>query len=124
MRHPPGPRPAQRYKDVVADLTAAADALRERDRQRADALARELVELDDARARAEERAALSLFAAEMAWEDALDSLWEESWMTLRPRPDPDPTADPAALDALDREVEQAAAELRHAVRRRVLGLGG
>ena len=37
---------AQRYKDVVADLSAAACDLRERDRQRSAELARRLVDLD------------------------------------------------------------------------------
>jgi hypothetical protein len=114
----PGPRAAQRYKDVVADLAAAVDALRERDRLRATELARELVDLDDAMVRAGERAALSQFGAEMAWEEALDMLWQESWMTLRLRPVPAPSMDPTRLNELDRAVEDAAAELREAVRRR------
>jgi hypothetical protein len=43
-------------------------------------------------------------------------------MTLRPRPDPDPRADPADLDRHDAEVEQRSAELQEAVRRRRFGL--
>jgi hypothetical protein len=114
----PGPPAAQRYKDVIADLSAAADDLRERDRLRAAELARQLVDLDAAMARAAERAALSLFVAEVAWEDALDALWQESWMTLRRRPGSDRPADPSRMDELDLEVERAAAELHDAVRRR------
>jgi hypothetical protein len=110
---------AQRYKDVVADLAAAAEDLRERDRRRARELERELVDLDAETIRAGERAALSLITAEIAWDDALDALWQESWMTLRPRPAPDRSADPARLDALDVEVEKAAAELKDATRRRL-----
>ena len=109
----------QRYKDVVAGLSAAADDLREQDRLRAAELARRLVDLDAAMARAGQRAALSLFAAEMAWERALDALWQESWMTLRRRPSPDGSADPARLNDLDLEVERAGAELAAAVRRRL-----
>ena len=109
----------QRYKDVVADLSAAADDLRERDQLRAADLARQLVDLDAVMTRAGQRAALSLFAAEMAWERALDALWQESWMTLRRRPSPAGSANPARLDDLDLEVERAAAELADAVRRRL-----
>lgn len=119
MNEYPEPPAAQRYKDVVADLAAVADDLRERDRMRAAELERRLVDLDRARARAEERAALSVIAAEMAWENALDALWQESWMTLRRRPGADRDSDPARMDELDLEVEQAAAELREAVRRRL-----
>jgi len=109
---------AQAYRKIVEGLAGAADDLRERDRQLAAELARRLVDLDLAMVRAGERAALSRFVAELAWEDALDALWEESWLTLRPRPAPDRTADPARLTELDAEVERAAAELHEAVRKR------
>jgi hypothetical protein len=114
----PGPPAAQRYKDAIADLAAAVDDLRERDRARAAELARELVDLDDAMVRAGQRALLSQFGAEMAWEEALEMLWQESWMTLRLRPVPTPATDPARIDELDRAVENASAKLRDAVRRR------
>jgi hypothetical protein len=110
---------AREYKEVVAGITAAAEALRERDRERAAALARELVGLADDMYGAGERAALSRLGVQLHWEAALEALWVESWMKLRPRPGPDPRADPADLDALDAEVEARAAELQEAVRRRL-----
>ena len=110
--------PARRYKDVIGELTVAADALRERERVRAGALARELVELDDAMVRAEERAAMSRLAAEIRWEMVLDALWNEQWMTLRPHPRPDPDADPEQLGALDRETDLAADAVLDAARLR------
>jgi hypothetical protein len=109
---------AREYKAVVAGITAAAEALRERDRERAAELARELVGLAEAMHGAGERAALTRLGVELHWEAALEALWVESWMKLRPRPGPDPRADPADLDALDAEVETRAAELQDAVRRR------
>lgn len=115
----PEPPAVHRYKDVVAGLSAAANDLRERDGLRKTELDRQLVELDVAMARAGERAALTLFGAEMAWESALDALWQESWMTLRRRPGPDRDADQTRIDELDLEVERAAAELHDAVRRRL-----
>ena len=69
-----------------------------------------------------ERAALTRLAAELHWEAALEALWVESWMTLRPRPAADPTADPADLARLDADVERWSAELQDAVRRRRFGL--
>ena len=110
---------ARRYKEVIGELTAVADALRERDRVQAAALARRLVELDTAMVRAAERAALSRFALELRWEAVLEALWQEAWMTLRPRPAPDPGADPERLDALDRELDLAADEVLAAARRRL-----
>jgi hypothetical protein len=109
---------AREYKEVVAGIAAAAEALRERDRQRAAALARELVGLTEAMEHAEERAGLTRLGVELHWEAALEALWVESWMKLRPRPGPAPHADPAAIDALDAEVEARAAELQAATRRR------
>ncbi|MHA6627781.1 hypothetical protein ACU61A_20280 [Pseudonocardia sichuanensis] len=109
---------AREYKEVIAGITAAAEALRERDRERAAALARELVGLAEAMHGAGERAALTRLGVQLHWEAALEALWVESWMKLRPLPGPDPRADPADLDDLDAEVEARAAELQEAVRRR------
>ena len=110
--------PARRYKDVVGELSAAADALRESDRVRAAELARRLVDLDAALVQAELRVALSRLALELRWEAVVETLWHEPWMTLRPRPVPDPDADPQRLDALDRELDLAADEVLAAARDR------
>lgn len=109
---------AREYKEVVAEIAAAAEALRGRDRERAAALNRELVGLGGAMAHAEERASLTRLGVELHWEAALEALWVESWMKLRPRPGPDRRADPAAIDELDAEVEARAAALLDATRRR------
>ncbi len=52
----------------------------------------------------------------LAWEDALEILWVESWMTMKPFPKPDRLAkgDPAELVA---RVEARVAELRSLVQR-------
>jgi hypothetical protein len=107
---------AREYKDVVAGLDAAADALRAADAERAADLAQELVARQDAMGRAAERAALTRAVVRLHWEAALDALWTESWLTLRPLPDPPPS--PGDLTALDAAVEQRATELLEAVRRR------
>lgn len=120
-----GYKAGREYKEVLAGITAAVDALRERDRVRAAGHARELVSLEDDMLRAGERAALTRLGVELHWEAALEALWMESWMKLRPRPDPDPRAESGAgsadLAALDAEVEQRSAELQDAVRRRRFG---
>jgi hypothetical protein len=113
---------AREYKQIIAGITAAADALRARDREKAVELTRTLVRLGEQMERAGERAALTRLAVELHWEAALEALWVESWMTLRRRPDPDPDADPARLDQYDAEVELRSAQLQEAVRRR-FGLG-
>lgn len=114
---------AREYKDVVAGITAAAEGLRARDRERAAELQRRLGGLSEEMVRAGERAALTRLGVELHWEAALEALWMESWMKLRPRPGPDPRADPADPADLDVEVEERSAELQQAVRRRRFGFG-
>ena len=114
---------ARAYKDVIGELTAAADALRERDRAHAAALSRRLVEIEAAMVRAEERAALSRLGVELQYDAVLDALWNEQWMTLKLRPRPDLRADPERLDALDDAAARAAAVVLETVRRRFGALG-
>lgn len=113
---------AREYKDVLAGLTAAANELRERDRERVTALSRRLMEMDEAMARAGERAALTRLGVALHWEAALEALWAESWMTLRPLPAPDLDSDPTDLDACDTAVAERAADLHEVLRRRRFGL--
>jgi hypothetical protein len=108
----------RRYKDVIGELTAAADALRRRDQERALALKSRLGELDTAMLQAADRADRSRRAVEMHWELVLNALWDEQWMTLKRHPRPDPRADPDQLDALDREADLAANDVLSAVRHR------
>jgi hypothetical protein len=108
----------RRYKEIVGELTAVAEELREKDKAQATALARRLVELDSAMVRAEERAALSRLAVEIRWEMVLDALWDQQWMTLKPHPRPDPGADGERLDDMDREADLAANDVIAAARNR------
>ncbi|HZG90292.1 MAG TPA: hypothetical protein VEZ42_08760 [Pseudonocardia sp.] len=114
---------ARAYKEVVAGIAEAAEKLRTADQERAAALAVDLVGLERTMMRAGERAALTRLGVELSWEDALEALWVESWMQLRPRPGPAPGADPARLDELDAEVQLRREELLAAVRRRRFGFG-
>lgn len=109
---------AREYKNVIGELTAAADALRARDRTRADELRSRLTVLDAAMLRAADRAARSRRAVEMHWELVLEALWDEQWMTLKLPPRPDPDAETDELDELDRASDRAAAEVLATVQRR------
>ena len=80
------PAAARRYKDVLAELSAAAGELRERDRARAELIRDQLRGLEDDMMRAGERARLTAGVARVHWEAALDLLWDESWLRLSPGP--------------------------------------
>jgi hypothetical protein len=108
---------AREYKDVIGELNAAAEAMRVRDHDRAEALRSELVDLDAAMTTAADRAARSHQAVEQHWEAVVEALWNEQWMTLRLPPRPDPDADPEQLDALDMAADRAAMEVLDAAAR-------
>lgn len=111
------------YKDVIAELDAAAAALREREGRQVVALERRLEELVAVAADAERAAAVARLASELAWDRVVDELWHEAWMTLRGHPQPAADADPDALDALVVAVERAAEAVTETRRRRTFGLG-
>lgn len=113
---------AREYKDVVDGLSAAAAQLREQDAERATALGYERVARHDAMTEAQGRAALTRTVVALHWEAALERLWQESWLTLRPPPTPAPGVDPARLDELDAEVARCADVLAEVARRRRFGL--
>jgi hypothetical protein len=108
---------AREYRDVVGELERAAEALRESDEARAAQLTRALSVVDAELQEAERRAALARLGVELGWDAVVDALWAESWMTLRPRPQPARDVDPARIDDLDAEVERTAAAVEAAVRR-------
>jgi hypothetical protein len=112
------PSAADRFKDIMAEITEAADRLREADRRRAEELKQRLLGLEDDMLRTGERARLTDSVVQLHWERALDLLWAESWMKLRPRPEPDPRVDPARLEDYDTEVHRRSDMLREVVRRR------
>lgn len=115
-----GPSAARRYKDITAGMTDAVDRMRREDAERATHLQARLVELHEAMEAAAEREALTVLGVALQWESALEALWNEQWLTLRPLPKSDPHASPKDLDYLDAVVAQRYETLREAIRRRSL----
>lgn len=111
---------ARDYKDITGGMTDAVARVRRQDTERATQLGEELVELQDRMHAAGNRATLSEIVTLVRWELAMEALWAESWMTLRPLPLPDPNAAPGDLDYLDAVVEQRFQALLAVVGRRPL----
>lgn len=111
---------ARGYKDITGGMSDAVARMRRHDIACAARLSEQLVERDEDMRTAANRAALSELAVYLWWESAMESLWGESWMTLRPMPLPDPHADPRDLAYLDAVVEQRFDALMEIVRRRPL----
>lgn len=116
-----GPRAdaAQRYRDVISALTAGFDGDATRNQDRVAALKQRSTELGRELEAASEQHVVARVGNLLAWEDALEILWVESWMVMRPFPKPDKLAkgDPPELVT---QVEARVAELRALVQRRGL----
>jgi hypothetical protein len=110
---------AKRYKDEIADLTAGFDGDAARSASRVAQLRQRVVELAKELKAASDQRVVARLGNVLAWEDALEILWVESWMTMRPFPKPDrlTKGDPAELVA---KVEARVADLRTQVQRRGL----
>lgn len=111
---------ARRYKARIAEVTGGLDARADLNAERIKELDRRVNALGWQLREASDRHLLTRLCVELAWESALDALWVESWITMRPFPKPDPWAKAADLDALLATVEQRAAELRSEVQGRRL----
>jgi hypothetical protein len=110
---------ARRYKEVIAALTAGFDGDAARNAGRVEQLRERVAELGRELTAASDLHVVARVGNLLAWEDALEILWVESWMTMRPFPRPDRLAkgDAAVLVA---RVEARVADLRAAVQRRGL----
>lgn len=111
---------AKRYKGVIAELTAGFDGDAARSAGRVAHLKDRVAELGRELKAASDQRVIARLGNVLAWEDALEILWVESWMTMRPFPKPDRLAkgDPTEWVA---RVEARVADLRVLVQRRGLG---
>ncbi len=110
---------ADEYKAIIAALTAGFDGDAARNAERVAQLRLQVAELGKKLKAASDQHVVARVGNVLAWEDALEILWVESWMTMKPFPKPDRLAkgDPAELVA---RVETRVAELRSLVQRRRL----
>jgi hypothetical protein len=114
----PTESPATAYKRAVLEVTGGMEGEVRRNAARVQELRERVADLDRDLLIAADRRLLLRIAANLAWEDALEALWVESWMTMRPFPKPDRMAKAGDAMALGAEIERTAAELLAAVRGR------
>lgn len=115
---------ARRYKAMIAEVTGGLDARADLNAQRVAELHDRVTTLAWQLKEASDRHLLARACVELAWEGALEALWVETWITMRPFPKPDPWAKASDRDELIVAVEQRAAELRAAVQGRGVRLPG
>ncbi|MCO1660165.1 hypothetical protein [Pseudonocardia humida] len=110
--------PATAYKQAILEVTGGMEGEVKRNDERVRQLRERVAELDRDLSTAADRRLLVRIAANLAWEDALEALWVESWITMRPFPKPDRMAKAGDAMELGAEIEQRANELLAAVRGR------
>jgi hypothetical protein len=111
----PAETAARRYRAVIAKITEGMDAEAEQNKDRVLELRGRVAELGRELARAADRVLLVRIVAELAWEEVLEALWVESWMTMRPFPRPDRMVKPGDAVELGAEIERHRDELLIAV---------
>ncbi|MBW4719033.1 hypothetical protein [Saccharothrix obliqua] len=101
----PGVSAVERYKEVVALADTAVGRMRARDGERVAELLAALAASQDRVAALVEQEGLTRVGVRLLWEAALEALWEERWLQMKPLPDPDETVPPRAqrdyLTAMD-----------------------
>jgi hypothetical protein len=106
------------YKRAIREVTGGMEGEVKRNEARVRELRERVADLDRDLTTAADRRLLVRIAANLAWDDALEALWVESWMTMRPFPRPDRMAKAGDAMELGAEIERRAADLLAAVRGR------
>lgn len=117
----PAESPATAYKRAVLAVTGGMEGEVKRNEERVRELRERVADLDRDLRTAADRRLLVRIAANLAWEDALEALWVESWITMKPFPKPDRMAKAGDAMELGAEIERRAAALLAAVRGRASG---
>ncbi len=91
-QHAPEPEvrsAVERYKEVIGSAGEAIAAMRAHDEERVADLVAGLAESQDRMAEVIEREKVVRLGVALHWESAVEALWEERWMKMRPMPKPD-----------------------------------
>jgi len=91
---PPAPEPdgrsaVERYKEIIGTAGDAIAAMRAKDDERVADLVARLAESQDRMAEVIDREKVVRLGAALHWEQAVEALWDERWMTMSPMPRPD-----------------------------------
>jgi hypothetical protein len=79
-----------------------------------------LAESQDRMAEAIEREKVVKLGADLHWEKAVEALWEERWMEMRPMPKPNPTVPPRDQDEYNTAMDLAYQALEESLQKRTL----
>ncbi|CAL9644525.1 hypothetical protein SUDANB95_06405 [Actinosynnema sp. ALI-1.44] len=110
----------ERYKEVVALADESVQRMREVDHQRVKEALDRLVASQDRMAEAVEQEMLTRVGVTLLWEAALDALWDERWLTMKPLPNPDESVPPRPQEHYNGLMELAHQRLEDSLQKRTL----
>ncbi|WP_309111877.1 hypothetical protein [Saccharothrix sp.] len=110
----------ERYKEIVAVAGEAVRRMREVDHQRVKEALDRLVASQDRMAEAVEQEMLTRVGVTLLWESALDLLWDERWLTMKPLPAPDESVPPRPQEHYNGMMELAHQRLEDSLQKRTL----
>ncbi|GAA0217290.1 hypothetical protein GCM10010492_13900 [Saccharothrix mutabilis subsp. mutabilis] len=110
----------ERYKEIVALADESVRRMREVDHQRVVEALDRLVASQDRMAEAVEQEMLTRVGVTLLWESALDLLWDERWLTMKPLPNPDESVPPRPQGHYNGMMELAHQRLEDSLQKRTL----
>lgn len=93
---------ARRYKEIAGLNTESVERMREHDRALVEELEKRLEQAEKALAEAAEHERVAKMGVRLHWEAAMEQLWNEHWLTVKPLPQPAspaPRMNPLECDA-------------------------
>ncbi|MEU5694889.1 hypothetical protein [Actinosynnema sp. NPDC020468] len=79
----------ERYKEIVALAAESYERMRDNDRRRVAELLRRLAETQELMARVIEQERDVRIGVSVVWDQAVEALWDERWLEMKPMPAPD-----------------------------------
>ncbi|MCP3800164.1 hypothetical protein NLX83_12935 [Allokutzneria sp. A3M-2-11 16] len=111
---------SQRYREITGRVDEAVQRTRARDKERARQLELEVERNGERLARAADRERLVRMSVETQWETAVEALWDERWLTIKPLPKPAESVPAADQNHFDGEVERTRQALEEVLAKRTL----
>lgn len=110
----------ERYKEIVALAGESVRRMREVDERRVKEALDRLVASQDRMAEAVEQEMLTRVGVTLLWESALDLLWDERWLTMKPLPAPQESVPPRPQEHYNGMMELAHQRLEDSLQKRTL----
>ncbi|WNV82103.1 hypothetical protein [Umezawaea sp. Da 62-37] len=111
---------AERYKEIIGSISEAVSTMRAHDERRVAELVARLAVSQDRMVDAIEREKVVKLGVALHWEAAVEALWEERWLQMRPMPRPDERVPPRDQNDYDAAMELAFHALEESLQKRTL----